>query len=137
MESTKITVSAIINAPIEITWKHWTTDKSIEQWNFAADEWHCPKAEIDLKEGGKFSYRMEAKDGSFGFDFSGEFVQIQPLKNIAVALDDGRSLDVEFNQLGNQTVVTEVFEAETSNPIELQEQGWQMILNNFKKLVEQ
>ena len=133
---TTITVGAIVKAPVEKVWKCWTEPEHIQKWNFASDDWQCPHAENDLKPGGKFVYRMEAKDGSFGFDFEGVYDAVTPNKLIESTLGDGRKLQITFTGNGNETSVVENFEAETINPIELQRGGWQAILNNFKKYAE-
>ncbi len=133
---TKITVEAKINAPVEKVWELWTSPKHITQWNNASDDWHTPKAENDLRVGGKFLSRMEAKDGSFGFDFGGEYHQVEPHKLIAYKMGDDREVKIEFISNGNETTVIETFEAEATNSIEIQKGGWQAILNNFKKYVE-
>ncbi|MCG3166145.1 MAG: hypothetical protein POELPBGB_01921 [Bacteroidia bacterium] len=136
MAATKITVSATIKAPLERVWALWTTPKHICNWNNASPDWHTPSAENNLYAGGKFSYRMEAKDGSFGFDFSGIYNKVEPGKLIDYTMDDNRHCEVVFTSNGNTTTVTETFEAETQNSVELQQQGWQAILNNFKKYAE-
>ncbi len=132
----KITVSVKINSSLENVWKHWTDVDSIKQWNNASEEWHTPSASNDLNKGGKFSYRMEARDGSFGFDFSGKYNEVISLDFITYTLDDGRKVDVKFIHDHGQTEVIEVFEAEQTNPIEMQRQGWQAILDNFKRFCE-
>ncbi len=134
--ATKITVSASINAPIEKVWKLWSTPEDIMQWCNASDDWHAPRAENDLREGGKFLTRMEAKDGSFGFDFIGFYDKVEHYKTINYSMEDGRKVDISFVQDGNQTEVTEIFDPENQNSEELQQQGWQAILNNFKKYAE-
>jgi len=136
MTATKITVSAIINAPVERVWALWTTPKHICKWNNASPDWHTPRAENDLRTGGKFSYRMEAKDGSFGFDFSGVYNRVETNKLIEYTMDDNRHCEIVFASNEKTTTVTETFEAETQNSAELQQQGWQAILNNFKKYAE-
>jgi uncharacterized protein YndB with AHSA1/START domain len=135
-EKTTITVSASINAPIEKVWELWTAPKHIMQWNNASPDWHTPKAENDLRTGGRFSSRMEAKDGSFGFDFGGVYDEVKMHKVIAYTIGDGRKVKVNFTGNGNTTEVVEAFEAEGTNPVEMQRGGWQAILNNFKKYVE-
>lgn len=134
--ATVITVSATINAPVEKVWKAWTTPADIMQWNFAADTWHCPAATNDLQPGGKFSYTMAAKDGSFSFDFWGVHDEIIPGELIKYTIGDGRKVEVIFKPNGSTTDVTEHFEAEGTNPVEMQQGGWQAILNNFKKHTE-
>jgi uncharacterized protein YndB with AHSA1/START domain len=133
---TVITVSAIIYAPVAKVWESWTNPKHIIHWNNASDDWHTPKAENDLRVGGKFLSRMEACDGSMGFDFTGEYSKIEKFKLIESTLGDGRKLQVHFEPDGSGTRVTEVFEAEHENTVELQRTGWQAILDNFKKHVE-
>jgi uncharacterized protein YndB with AHSA1/START domain len=134
--TTKITVTALINSSIAKVWKFWTTPVDIIKWNNASDDWHTTKAENDLREGGKFLSRMEAKDGSFGFDFEGVYDKIENHKLIEYSLADGRKISIKFIDLGMQTEVSESFDAETVNPVELQRSGWQAILNNFKKYAE-
>lgn len=138
MSETKIsiTVEATVNAPLEKVWKLWTTPEHIMKWNNASEDWHTPKAENDLRVGGKFLSRMEAKDGSFGFDFWGIYDEVKTNELIANTLGDGRKMKVVFTPQGNTTIVTETFEAEGENPVELQQQGWQAILNNFKTYAE-
>ena len=133
---TTITVEAAIVAPIEKVWKYWTEPQHIIQWNNASEDWHTPHAENDLKEGGRFTSRMEAKDGSFGFDFGGTYTLVETNKQIEYTLDDGRKVSINFTSQGNETTVVETFEAENMNSIELQKGGWQAILDNFKKYVE-
>jgi len=135
-EKTIITVEAIINAPVEKVWQCWTDPRHIVHWNYASDDWHTSRAENDLREGGKFSFRMESRDGSQGFDYSGKHTKIVSQKLIESTLDDDRKVSVSFVQNGNVTRVRENFEAEHTNTIELQQSGWQAILNNFKKYVE-
>lgn len=134
----KILVETKVNVDIERAWDYWTKPSHIKHWNFAVPEWHCPHAQSDLKPGGRFSYRMEAKDGSMGFDYSGTFLEVEPESFLKFELDDGRQVEVAFEKITeSKTKVTEVFEPEETNPEEMQKQGWQMILNNFKKYVEQ
>jgi len=132
-----ITVQAKINAPIQEVWKCWTTPGDIVKWNHASDDWHTTHAEVDLVEGGKFNSRMEAKDGSFGFDFYGVYEKIVINRLIECLLGDGRTMHVEFFALDDKTEVIETFEAETMNTIDLQRFGWQAILENFKKYTEE
>jgi uncharacterized protein YndB with AHSA1/START domain len=133
---TIISIETFIMAPIEKVWKYWTDPSHIIHWNFASDDWQCPHAENDLRVGGKFSSRMEAKDGSFGFDFGGFHTEVEEFKKISSILEDGRKMSVIFEAQGEGTMVKEDFEAEGTNSIELQKEGWQAILNNFKKQVE-
>ena len=131
-----ITVRVIINIPVERVWEYWTEPRHIMKWNNASDDWYTPKAENDLRAGGKFLSRMEARDGSMGFDFSGKYSKIVPLKLIEYILDDERKVQVRFEPVGEKTMIIEVFEAEQENPIEMQKTGWQAILDNFKKYTE-
>jgi uncharacterized protein YndB with AHSA1/START domain len=135
-EKTVITIQALINAPIETVWKCWTKPEDIVQWNHASDDWQTTQAENDLRVGGKFLSRMEAKDGSEGFDFWGVYDYVIHHKLLESTMGDGRKLRVVFAESGNVTKVTETFEAEELNSIELQQMGWQMILDNFKRYVE-
>ena len=137
MENQKIIVKTTVNASIEKVWQYWIEPKHIKKWNNASDDWHTPHAENDLRVGGKFLSRMEAKDGSFGFDFEGIYSEVKPFEKIKYGLDDGREVQIMFNRKGEITEVTEIFDAENENPIELQKGGWQAILNNFKQYVEQ
>ena len=136
MKKTSISVHAKIEAPIDKVWKLWITPEDIIKWNHASDDWHSPRAENDLRVGGSFSYRMEAKDGSLGFDFYGVYDKVIIYKLIDYTLGDGRKVNIVFSILNNHTEVIETFEAEATNSIELQRGGWQAILNNFKKYVE-
>jgi uncharacterized protein YndB with AHSA1/START domain len=135
-EQKNITVKATINAPVETAWQCWTEPKHIVNWNNASDDWHTTEATNDLTIGGKFSSIMGAKDGSFSFDFWGIYDAVETHKLIAYTLGDGRDVQILFTPNGNQTTVTEVFEPEDQNTIELQKGGWQAILDNFKKYVE-
>lgn len=135
-EKKVITVSAIINAPVQKVWDYWNNPNHITGWNFAGDDWHAPRAQNDLKVGGKFNSRMEAKDGSFGFDFEGVYDQVIPEKYIEYTLGDSRKVKIKFTSEGNTTTIEESFEAENENPVEMQQTGWQMILNNFKRYTE-
>ena len=134
---TPVTVAATVNAPIEKVWETYTQPAHITQWNTASEDWHSPKAENDLRVGGNFNYRMEAKDGSFGFDFGGTYYEVENHKKIAYTMSDGRRVSVEFTPNGNSTEVSTVFDAEDENPVEMQRDGWQAILNNFKNYTEQ
>jgi uncharacterized protein YndB with AHSA1/START domain len=132
----EITVYTEVLGELGKVWNAWTSPEHIVHWNFAADSWHAPAAVNDLRVGGKFSYRMEAKDGSMGFDFSGVYSEIIEHELIAYTMDDGRKARVTFEALGESKLVTEVFEPETMNAPELQQAGWQMILDNFKRHAE-
>jgi uncharacterized protein YndB with AHSA1/START domain len=131
-----VVVEAIVSAPIENVWKYWTEPEHIMKWNNASNDWYTPNAENDLIIGGKFLYRMEAKDGSFGFDFWGIYDDVKPYHTISYTLGDGRKVNISFKINENITKVTESFETENENPIELQKDGWQAILDNFKRYVE-
>jgi uncharacterized protein YndB with AHSA1/START domain len=132
----QIEVKSIINAPISHVWDYWTLPNHIVNWNFASNDWHCPKAENNLIIGGEFHYLMEAKDGCFSFDFWGTYLNFEVEKNIEILLGDGRKVTVLFEFSDNKTIITEKFDPETVNPVELQKAGWQMILDNFKLYVE-
>ncbi len=131
-----ITVETTVAQPVAKVWKLWTEPEHITHWNFASDDWHCPQAHNIPHAGEKFSWRMEAKDGSMGFDFSGTYEQVTPREHISYKMDDGRRAIIEFADQGQKTKVTETFEAEKTNPIDMQRQGWQAILNNFKRYAE-
>ena len=135
-DKTIITVENTINAPVEKVWEYWTKPEHITQWNNASDDWHTPRAENDLRAGGSFVSRMEAKDGSFGFDFGGVYDAITTNEYIEYTLGDGRKVKITFTADGNKTKVVESFEAENTNSIEMQQGGWQTILDNFKKYTE-
>ncbi len=132
----KITVSVQVNAPLEVVWKHWTTPEDIMRWNNASGDWHTPQAQNDLRPGGRFIFRMEARDGSEGFDFDGVYDSVRLHQSIVYTMGDGRKAQVMFSAKGRGTSVTETFEAETENSVDLQRSGWQSILNNFKNYVE-
>ncbi|SDD14323.1 SRPBCC family protein [Niabella drilacis] len=136
METTKVTIAATINAPVEKVWECWTGPEHIKKWNSASDDWHTPRAENDLRAGGRFSSRMEARDGSMGFDFGGVYDEVKQHELIRYTMDDGRQVQVLFSGDGSSTAVTETFDAETTNPVEMQQAGWQSILNNFKRYAE-
>jgi len=133
---TIITVKATIGVPTEKVWDLWNNAQHIVNWNYASDDWHCPKAENDLRVGGKLKARMEARDGSFGFDFEGTYDEVKPNERIAYTIGDGRKVTLDFKSNGVSTTITEAFEAEGTNPVEMQRQGWQAILDNFKKYAE-
>ncbi|MBA3285406.1 MAG: SRPBCC domain-containing protein [Nitrosopumilus sp.] len=135
-EKTAITVNALVNAPVQKVWKFWTDPKHIVKWNNASDDWHTPSAENDLRVDGKFLSRMEARDESVGFEFTGIYTRVEPQKLIEYVMDDGRKVTIKFDEMDNKTTVTETFDAEQTNSIEMQQTGWQAILNNFKEYVE-
>ena len=135
--TTRVTIEATVGAPVEKVWNYWSQPEHITQWCAASDDWHAPKAENDLRTGGKFSTRMEAKDGSFGFDFGGVYDNVKKNELIEYTMGDGRKVWVIFSSVDDQTKIVETFEAETTNPVEMQKGGWQAILDNFKKYTEE
>lgn len=135
-EKTVVTIEATINAPVQKVWEYWTKPEHITKWNQASDDWHSPRAENDLREGGRFLTRMEAKDGSFGFDFGGVYNVVKKNERIAYTMDDGRKVDMSFTSEGDKTKIVSKFEAEDINPVEMQKGGWQAILNSFKTYTE-
>lgn len=137
MEFSKITIEAQVAAPVQKVWSFFTEPKHIIQWNFADPSWQCPWAKNDLKVGGQYTARMEAKDGSFGFDFVAIYESIIPEKKISYKIGDGRKVTTEFQKLGDGTKIITIFDAEKQNSEEMQKNGWQAILNNFKKYVEE
>ena len=134
---TPITIEAVINAPVEKVWQYWSEPAHITKWTFAASDWHAPYAEKDLKTDGKFKTRMEAKDGSMGFDFEGIYSKVEEHKVIEYGLGDGRQVKITFEETDGKTKVIETFDPENQNPIEMQRDGWQSILDNFKKYTEE
>ena len=133
---TSVTIQSTVNAPVEKVWQYWIAPEHITKWCAASDDWHAPRAENDVRPGGTFSTRMEAKDGSFGFDFGGVYDDVKQNEVIDYTMGDGRKVNVRFTSNGNQTKVVETFDAENTNPVEMQRTGWQAILDNFKKYVE-
>ncbi|MCW3089485.1 MAG: polyketide cyclase [Ferruginibacter sp.] len=136
LERKVITIETTIQAPVEKVWEYWQKPEHITQWATASEDWHTPRAENDLRTGGKFSSRMEAKDGSMGFDFGGTYDEVRPNEYIEYTMGDGRKVKVTFTPQGHATRIVESFEAEDTNPIEMQQGGWQSILDNFKKYTE-
>lgn len=136
MNKTKITIETTISAKIDKIWEYWTRPEHITKWNFASDDWHCPNTENDLRVGGKLRSRMEAKDGSFGFDFEAIYDEVIKYEKITYTIADSRQATTNFEKHGSKTKVFTTFDAETENPVEMQRTGWQAILNNFKKYVE-
>lgn len=134
--STSITVETTVNAPIEKVWNYWSAPEHIMQWNSASEDWHTPKAENDLRTGGSFSSRMEAKDGSFGFDFGGIYDEVIDHQLIAYTMGDGRGVRITFTDNGDSTHISETFDPEDENPREMQRAGWQAIMDNFKRYTE-
>jgi len=133
---TLLRVETLVAAPIEKAWQAFTSPEMVMHWNFASDDWHCPKASNELKIGGEFHYTMAAKDKSMEFDFWGSFTKIEENKYLEMVLGDGRKMHVYFEAHGEHTLLKEEFEPETQNSQELQTAGWQMILDNFRKYVE-
>jgi len=131
----KITVETRVKADLNTVWHVWNNPEDIKQWNAASDDWHTTQSTVDLREGGKFSARMEARDGSVGFDFEGTYTRVLPQKLIEYRLGDGREVKVEFTEDANEVRVKETFEAESQFDHEHQRQGWQAILDNFARHV--
>lgn len=134
----QVKVEAIVNEPIEKVWDAYNKPEHITHWAFASDDWAAPRAEVDLRAGGRFLTRMEAKDGSAGFDFTGTYDEVVPMKKIAYTMDgdDKRTVVVDFEEMGNSTAISVLFDPENENPLEMQRAGWQGILDNFKKYTE-
>lgn len=133
----KVKIDITILAPVEKVWDYFNDPKHITKWNFAHESWFCPSSENDLKPVGKFNNRMEAKDGSFGFDFIGIYDEVIPNERIKYHIEDGRNVEVVFEKIDeNTTKVTEIFDPEKQNSVEMQREGWYAILNNFHKYVE-
>ena len=133
---TAITVETIIKAPVEKVWKFWTLPEHITKWCQASDDWHAPYAENDLRQNGKFKTTMAAKDGSASFDFEGVYTNVEVYGVIEYTINDDRKVKILFSDQGGKTKVTETFEVENINPLEVQQGGWQAILDNFGKYVE-
>jgi len=136
MSAPKITIQATISANRNKTWEYYTHPKHIIHWNFASDDWQCPSASNDMRVGGMYKARMEAKDGSFGFDFEAVYTKVIEGESFAYVLADNRVINVSFTDLENKTEIVIIFDAETENSEELQRNGWQAILNNFKSYTE-
>lgn len=135
-QRTAITVEAVVKAPVEKVWNCWSAPEHITSWCQASDDWHAPYAENDLRTGGKFKTTMAAKDGSMSFDFEGVYTNVQQHRVIEYAMADGRKVSVLFSGNGNETKITETFDAEDQNPIDMQRAGWQAILDNFRNYTE-
>lgn len=131
-----ISISCMVNASLEKVWAYWNDSKHIMQWNTASEDWHTPNSINNFVVDGKFSHTMSAKDGSMSFDFCGIYNQIIPLEKIIYTLEDDRKVEIYFESIDNQIKIIEIFEAEKENSIQMQQQGWQAILNNFKKYTE-
>lgn len=132
----KICIDTVIDSDIDTVWKAWNTPQDIMQWNAASDDWHTTASEVDLCVGGSFNSRMEAKDGSMGFDFSGTYTRIIPNELVEYELDDGRVVSINFSSQAGNVVITQEFDAESQTEAERQRQGWQSILSNFARHVE-
>ncbi|WP_010278112.1 SRPBCC family protein [Paenibacillus senegalensis] len=133
----KVTVEAIVQAPVAKVWSSWTEPEHIMKWSQASEDWHAPHAENDLRVGGKFVTRMEAKDGSMGFDFDGVYDEVKLHQTISYTLGDGRKVEITFVDQGETTKIIETFDAENSHPVDFQQAGWQAILDNFKRYTEE
>ena len=131
----KITIETLVKADPDTVWEAWNSPDDIMQWNAASDDWHTTRSEVDLREGGQFLSRMEAKDGSFGFDFGGTYTRVVPGKLIAYRMGDGREVETEFIEQQDGVLVRETFDAESQNSPEMQRDGWQSILDNFGRFV--
>lgn len=132
-----ITIHAEINAGIDSVWENWTLPQHVIHWNFASPDWHCPDAQNDLQVGGKFTFTMASRDGEMSFPFGGVYTEVVPMQHIAYVMADGRRVSVDFVERDGITTVTEVFDPEEMNPLDMQQAGWQAILNNFKAYAEQ
>lgn len=132
----KITVETVVNARVGQVWAAWNSPEDIVQWNTAHEDWHTTRSTVDLRVGGTFLSRMEAKDGSMGFDFEGTYTHVTPHQRIEYRMSDGREVTVEFIDHAEGVLVRNTFDAETENSPELQHQGWQAILDSFRRHVE-
>lgn len=131
----RITVETFVESGLDQVWKAWNTPADIQQWNAASDDWHTSRATVDLREGGKFTARMEARDGSVGFDFEATYTRILPGKRIEYQMGDGREVTVDFLEQPGGVLVRETFDAESENPADMQRAGWQAILDSFGRYV--
>jgi uncharacterized protein YndB with AHSA1/START domain len=132
-----ITATVTVNKPLQIVWEKWNNPEDIKNWNIPFDDWHCPLAENDIRESGRFYFKMERKDGKEGFDYGGEYVKVIPNKYIETRQDDGRKSIIEFQENGQSTIISETFEPEDQTPINIQKDFCQSVLNRFKKYTEQ
>lgn len=137
MNSDEITIEALVEAPVERVWQRWTEPDHITQWNFASDDWCCPRAENDLTPGGRYRARMEARDGSFGFDLEGVYDEVTVHEKLSYTMTDGRRVTTVFHVDGVATRVETTFDADSEHPVDMQREGWQAILDNFKRYVEE
>lgn len=136
MKNTKIKIDALVSADVKKVWNYYNSPEHITNWNFASDYWHCPSAENNLRIGGKLKSRMEAKDGTFGFDFEAVYNEVIEHEKIAYTLTDGRKVETIFEIVDGKTKITTIFDVENQNPVEMQRAGWQAILDNFKTYIE-
>lgn len=136
MKNTKIKIDALVSADVKKVWNYYNSPEHITNWNFASDDWHCPSAENNLRIGGKLKSRMEAKDGTFGFDFEAVYDEVIEHEKIAFTLTDGRKVETIFEIVDGKTKITTIFDVENQNPVEMQRAGWQAILDNFKTYIE-
>lgn len=133
---TKLTIHTTVHTDLDHAWEVYTNPDYMTKWNFASNDWYCPSAANDLRIGGKLTSRMEAKDGSAGFDFEGTYTDIDDKKFIAYTMGDGRTVEITFKEGNGETMVTVMFDAEDTFPLEFQKQGWQAILENYKTCAE-
>lgn len=136
MNTKIITIDCVVKGSIQNVWNAYTEPQHIVNWNFASEDWHCPRAENNLEVGGTYLARMEAKDGSFGFDFQAVYDEVVPERKIIYTIEDGRKVTTLFEPMHDAVKITTIFEAENQNPLDMQKAGWQSILNNFKKYTE-
>jgi uncharacterized protein YndB with AHSA1/START domain len=135
-DNSPITIKATVNAPVDKVWQIWSEPDHITKWASPSEDWHTTRAENDLREGGNFLSRMEAKDGSFGFDFGGTYDVVKPNELIEYTLGDGRKVKTVFNTKDNAVEIVQTFDPESENPREMQQAGWQAILDSFKRYTE-
>lgn len=136
MNTQKININARIRTPIATSWERWTNPDHITQWNFATPAWHCPRATNELQPGGRYYARMEARDGSVGFDFEGVYDVVTDYQHLRYTLANGRQVDTRFAEADGATIISLSVDAESENPIDMQREGWQAILDNFKSYAE-
>ncbi len=133
----KIEIESKINAKLDQVWEFWTKPEHITKWNKASEDWLCPNAENDLKEGGKFKYRMESEDGKVGFDFAGTYKEVREKEKLTYELEDGRNAEVTFSEEDGNVRIKEILDTEDENLVDQQEQGWKSILQSFKAYTEE
>ena len=133
----KIEIESKINAKLDQVWEYWTKPEHITKWNKASEDWLCPNAENDLKDGGKFKYRMESEDGKVGFDFAGTYKEVKEKEKLTYELEDGRNAEVTFSEEDGNVMIKETLDTEDENPVDQQEQGWKSILESFKAYAEE